>query len=217
MSELPQPTVADSEHLSELTKSTDSFFKVLYHPIHGRAELIRTILAYSGAEWEELVLDWPNQKGMTLFKCVPVVYEVLNSGEVLLLAEQKAIKRYLTHKFGLFGTNAWVPIERRAEVYENFISKHWASFVEIHETHLAKNGSNGHYVGDKADFKLANVLHRLEEWAPRGTQQSPISATTAPGIWKVYETVNSHLNIATWCSSPSYEVLSEGTRKMFKI
>ncbi|KAK9766428.1 hypothetical protein K7432_004483 [Basidiobolus ranarum] len=245
MAALPQPTQASSNHLSELTKNPDSSFKVLYYPIHGRADLIRTILAYSRAKWEDLAFDWPNQKEKTPYKCVPVVYEETKSGEVLQLAEQQAIERYLARKFGLLGENAWeehqinelsssieslktaflqslgsVAFEKRAEAHASFVLTKWAGFKEIHEALLIKNGSNGHYIGNKfslADFKLANTIQRLEEWVPEGAQPFPVSASATPAIWKVYKGVNSHSSIATWRSSPFYEVLSEGTRKKLKI
>lgn len=54
MVSLPQPTKADSHVLAEAMKSENSSFKLLYFPLHGRAELIRFILAHSGAKYEEI-------------------------------------------------------------------------------------------------------------------------------------------------------------------
>ncbi|KAF9580521.1 hypothetical protein BGW38_002809, partial [Lunasporangiospora selenospora] len=53
---LPQVTKTVPEALATAVKSTDSSYKLLYFPIHGRADLIRDLLAYSGATWEELPL-----------------------------------------------------------------------------------------------------------------------------------------------------------------
>jgi hypothetical protein len=53
MAPLPVPTKADTQTLSEATKSADSSFQVLYFAVHG-GELIRAILSYAGSKWEEL-------------------------------------------------------------------------------------------------------------------------------------------------------------------
>lgn len=51
---LPVPTQADTTTLGHAAASTNSTFKILYFGLHGRGELTRTLLAYSGAKWEEL-------------------------------------------------------------------------------------------------------------------------------------------------------------------
>jgi hypothetical protein len=53
---LPTVTRASSEVLAEAAKGTDSTFQLLYFPLHGRGELVRNLLAYSGAQWEELAI-----------------------------------------------------------------------------------------------------------------------------------------------------------------
>lgn len=55
-STLPTVTRASSEVLAEAAKGTDSTFQLLYFPLHGRGELVRNLLAYSGAHWEELAV-----------------------------------------------------------------------------------------------------------------------------------------------------------------
>lgn len=51
---LPILTQASSQVLSEAAKATDSSFQFAYFPLHQRGELIRDLLAYSGAKWEEI-------------------------------------------------------------------------------------------------------------------------------------------------------------------
>jgi hypothetical protein len=53
---LPVPTKADAKVLAEASRSTNSTYQLLYFPMHGRGELTRTLLVFSGAKWEELPL-----------------------------------------------------------------------------------------------------------------------------------------------------------------
>ena len=68
---LPVPTKADTTVLGQAAKSTDSTYKILYFGLHGRGELTRTLLAYSGAKWEEL----PVVSVSSYLGCSPVVHE----------------------------------------------------------------------------------------------------------------------------------------------
>ncbi|KAF9917627.1 hypothetical protein BX616_000403 [Lobosporangium transversale] len=241
---LPTPTQADSETLSRAAQSGDSTFKYLYFGLHGRGELTRRILAFAGAKWEELPVDWPSQKESVPFKVLPVVYEVTSDGTVIELAESQAIERYLAQKFNLYGKNVYehhkveqylssidgvlIPfgtkvlnsaenrVEEANKIYSNILDK----FIAIHEEHLKKNGSNGHYVGNTttlADLKLALLVDRLFLLKPKGANEVPLSAEKSPNIWKVYETVNSAPHFAAWRNSDKYRELDDGTKKLFKF
>ncbi|KAG0213066.1 hypothetical protein BGX28_005087 [Mortierella sp. GBA30] len=242
---LPVPTRADSEVLGKAAKSNESTFKYLYFELHGRGELTRTILAYSGAKFEELPLDWPAQKSQMPFQCLPVVYETTADGTVLELAESYAIERYLSKKFGLYGKNDYEhhkveqfftstdtisltytasvirnAQEKRAEEANKFYVEALAKFIAIHEEQLRKNGSNGHYVGNQAtlaDIKTANFIDRLFFLRPAGADEVPISAEKTPELWKLRETVNNHPNMAAWKSSKRYAELDAGTKTLFKF
>ncbi|KAF9153131.1 hypothetical protein BGX20_004987 [Mortierella sp. AD010] len=244
MASLPTPTQASTEVLSQATKSNDSTFKVLYFNIHGLAELTRTILAYAGAKTEELTVDWPNQKDHTPFKCLPVVYETTSDGTVLELAESQAIERYLATKFHLFGKNEYehhkveqfltstnsavqpfiskiiysAP-DKRAEEANKFYAEVLPKFIEVHEAHLKKNGSNGHYVGDSttlADIKTAVFINRVLFLRPKGANEVPFSAEKTPLLWKVRETVDNHPSLAAWKKSQRYQELNANSLAMYK-
>ncbi|KAF9196770.1 hypothetical protein BGZ50_007015 [Haplosporangium sp. Z 11] len=245
VSTLPVPSSADSNVLSKVVTSTDSSFKYLYFGLHGRGELTRTLLAFGGAKWEELPIDWPAQKELTPFKCVPVVYETAKDGTVIELSESAAIERYLAHKFHLFGKNAYEqlqvdqyvsstdavinafgvkivssPQEKRVEEANKFYTEVLSIFITLHERHLKKNGSNGHYVGNDitfADLKTAQAIGRLLLLRPKGADEVPFSAEKTPNLWKVYETVNSQPNLAAWRKSQRYQELDAGTKSLFKF
>ncbi|KAF9949939.1 hypothetical protein BGZ70_001571, partial [Mortierella alpina] len=107
-SSLPVATRAPTQVLAAASDaSKDSTYQLLYFGLHGRGELIRTLLAYHGAKFEELTLDWPAMKKDTPFGVLPVVYETTTDGTILELAEAQAIERHLAHKFQLLGANSW--------------------------------------------------------------------------------------------------------------
>ncbi|KAF9956702.1 hypothetical protein BGZ65_002503 [Modicella reniformis] len=244
MATLPVPTKADSQTLSEAVKSADSTYKVLYFGLHGRGELIRNLLAYGGAKWEEITPEWPAHKEHTPFGCLPVVYETTSNGTILELAETPAIERYLAKKFNLFGKNEYEhhkveeylsstdsavtsfsikiiqsPPEKRVEEANKFYAEVLTRFISVHEAHLQKNGSNGHYIGNSAtfaDIKTAFLIDRVLFLRPKGADEVPFSAKNSPNLWKVHETVNNHKSYAEWKESPKYQELSVSTKAFFK-
>ncbi|KAG0230373.1 hypothetical protein BGX31_005870 [Mortierella sp. GBA43] len=245
VSPLPTPTKADSQVLSQAVKSTGSSFQVLYFALHGRGQLIRDILAYSGAKWEDLAPEWPAHKEHTPFGVVPVVYETTTNGTILELAESQAIERYLGRKFNLYGANDYeyqkveeffvssdaihltystklipAPADKRVEEFNKFYTDIVAKFAKLHEAHLAKNGSNGHYVGNSttlADVKTAYTIDKLLSFKVKGSEELPISAEKTPNLWKVYETVNSHPSLAEWKKSQKYQEYTVATKGFFKF
>ncbi|KAF9107507.1 hypothetical protein BGX29_006195 [Mortierella sp. GBA35] len=242
---LPVPTQADTNVLGQAAASTDATYKILYFGLHGRGELTRTLLVYTGVKWEELTVDWPAQKDHTPFKCLPVVYETAKDGTILELAESQAIERYLAHKYGLYGKNAYehhkveqyfssadavaqafsskvvgAAPDKRVEEANKFYVEVLPKFIAIHEAHLAKNGSNGHYIGNSAtlaDIKVAHLIDRLLFLRPTGADEVPLSAEKTPNLWKVLEGVNNQANMAAWKKSQRYQELNAGTKGMFKF
>ncbi|KAF9205993.1 hypothetical protein BGZ49_003185 [Haplosporangium sp. Z 27] len=244
MVSLPTPTQASTDVLSQAVNSKDSKFQVLYFDLHGRGELTRNLLAYSGTKFEELPVDWANQKEHTPFKCLPVVYETTANGTVLELAESQAIERYLANKFHLFGNNEYehhkveeyftstdttqqgfakvlgASLDKRVEEANKYYTEVLPKFIEIHEAHLKKNGSNGHYVGNSttlADLKTALLIDRILFLRPKGADEPPFSAEKTPLLWKVRETVNSHPPLAEWKKSKRQQELDANTKDRFKF
>ncbi|KAG0213075.1 hypothetical protein BGX28_005096 [Mortierella sp. GBA30] len=245
---LPKATQASTQVLSKASESsTESTYKFLYFGLHGRGELTRTLLSFGGAQFEELALDWPAMKKDTPFGVLPVLYETTSDGTVLELSESQAIERYLAKKFDLLGSNSWeahlvdryytsletlsinffkvmfAPAESRQAEAETFYKDHLPRWIAAHEIHLAKNGSNGHYVGEKlslADFKVALMIDRIQFLVPKGLEskvEQLFSAEATPGLWKVKETVNAHPKIAAWKKSERHDQINAGTKGFFKF
>ncbi|KAF9957249.1 hypothetical protein BGZ72_002030 [Mortierella alpina] len=247
-SPLPVATQAPTQVLAKASdSSSDSTYKLLYFGLHGRGELIRTLLTYHGAKFEELALDWPAMKKDTPFGVLPVVYETTSDGTVLELAEAQAIERHLAHKFGLLGSNSWeahlvdryytsmetlsnnffkvmfAPLDKRSAEAEAFYRDQLPRWIAAHEQHLLKNGQTGHYIGNEfslADFKTALMMDRIQFLVPEGMEEQVkglFSKETTPGLWKVRETVNAHERIAQWRSSARFAQINAGTKGFFKF
>ncbi|KAF9908262.1 hypothetical protein EC991_010102 [Linnemannia zychae] len=242
---LPTPTKADPKVLGQASRSTNSTYQLLYFPMHGRGELTRTILVFSGAKWEELPLDLNIQKKQLPFKLIPVLYETTPDGTILELAESHAIERYLATKYGLNGSDPyethrvdqiytstdfanqlfwtrvrWAPLDKRIEEAHKFYDEILPAYIANHEAQLEKNGSNGHYVGDNitlADLKSAQFIDRVMFMRPKGTKEPPFSKDKSPNMWKVLETVNGHPAMAEWKKSKRYQDLDAGSLSFFQF
>ncbi|KAG0309402.1 hypothetical protein BGZ99_000865 [Dissophora globulifera] len=243
LTKLPIATKASSQFLSQAIKSSNSSYKILYFNLHARAEVTRTLLAFSGAKWEEISIDWATQKEQTPFQCIPVLYETTADGTILQIGETEVIERYLAKKFNLLGQNEWEqlmieqyhsstlalqvmyrqnflfsPPEKRVESATSFYNDIFKKFVTVHERYLEKNGSNGHYIGQHlslADIKTTSFLDRMTFLNPEGADL-PVSAEKTPNLWKVREAVNSHPNIVAWNTSQRHQELDNLTATKFK-
>ncbi|KAF9094386.1 hypothetical protein BGX23_002178 [Mortierella sp. AD031] len=242
---LPVATKADPKVLGQAAKSTESTYQMLYFPFHGRGELTRTLLVFSGAKWEELPLDLATQKEQLPYKLIPVVWETAPDGTILELAESHAIERYLATKYGfnghdpyethkidqiytstdfanqLFWTRVrWAPLDKRIEEANKFYDEILLPYIAIHEAHLAKNGANGHYVGESitlADLKSAHFIDRVLFMRPQGAKEPPFSAEKSPNLWKVLQKVNSDPAMVAWKQSERYKEIDAATKSFFKF
>ncbi|KAG0048625.1 hypothetical protein BGZ83_006444 [Gryganskiella cystojenkinii] len=103
---------ANAEAFNALSTKTDSHFDIYYFGFHGLAGTVRTILAFSGADFKSTAPadgTWETQyKPLTPFGVMPVIRETSADGQhVLNVAETDAIERYLCRKFGYYGQNGF--------------------------------------------------------------------------------------------------------------
>ncbi|KAG0302300.1 hypothetical protein BGZ97_002407 [Linnemannia gamsii] len=213
---LPTVTRASSEVLAEAAKGTDSTFQLLYFPLHGRGELVRNLLAYSGAQWEELAIDWPVQKSKTPFQVVPVVYEHT--------ASENLVNQYYHNAEGLIQAFALRVVgaapEARIDEASRFYIEVLSKFVAIHEERLKQSGDNGHYVGNTttlADLKIVQTLDRILLLSPKGGAPVPVSKELTPALWKVKETVEGNASYAAWKKSQRSLDLNANTKARFQF
>ncbi|KAF9128383.1 hypothetical protein BGX30_014354 [Mortierella sp. GBA39] len=242
---LPVPTKADAKVLAEASRSTKSTYQLLYFPMHGRGELTRTLLVFSGAKWEELPLDLSAQKQQLPFKLIPILYETAPDGTILELAESHAIERYLANKYGLYGSDPysthkidqiytstdfanqlfwqrvrWAPFDKRIEEAHKFYDEILPPYIANHEAQLEKNGGNGYYFGESitlADLKSAHFIDRVLFMRPKGAKEPPFSMEKSPNLWKVLQTVNGHPAMAAWKKTQRYRDLDAGSLSFFQF
>jgi glutathione S-transferase len=101
----------------------------------------------------------------------------------VVLSESIVIDQYLAKKFNLLGDNEWEEwaikthysnihylrerslmkltwtwADKRKEALDVFLEKTLPDFIVDHEFHLRRNGSNGHYVGDRVSWRSLTLI-----------------------------------------------------------
>ncbi|GJJ76804.1 hypothetical protein EMPS_09163 [Entomortierella parvispora] len=126
---------------------------------------------------------------------------------------------------GNFMKICFVSDEVRQKEAEIFYRDHLTRWVQVHERLLAEEGQkqNGHYVGDKitlADIRTTVMMDRVLFLVPKGQEETVnkiLNKETAPGLWKVRETVHAHPLIAAWKKSQRHQEIDAGTKGFFKF
>ncbi|KAF9151166.1 hypothetical protein BG015_006996 [Linnemannia schmuckeri] len=174
-----KPFNINSEESSRLVASDNLKYTHSYFSIHFAGTNARGILAYAGAAWTPLYVNWGVDKPNMPFEVLPLLTIIHPNGKELTLSENNAIDIFLAKQFGLHGRNAWEEAlinafysssncmffqeimnsffwessgkseEEKAKYLDDFLNKTLASWGRIHEAHLLNNHSNGHYVGDR--------------------------------------------------------------------
>ncbi|KAG0056022.1 Glutathione S-transferase S1 [Gryganskiella cystojenkinii] len=229
---------------AELAKSVDQpeSFKLKYFPMNAVGATSRDILSYGQAKWENLApANWGEEKYMTPFNCMPVLYIHTKDGKDLVISEAFTVEHYLAKHFDLLGDNeyeailiksfhssssfmqstfatmvTWTPAEVQAKnlaFFKNFLLPTW---VQTHSKHLIDNGDNGHYMGNRlslADIRTANAIEHLAV-QPCAEELLEIVAQS-PQLLKVRETVANDPRIAAWRASEAYKTLHSGSKAFF--
>ncbi|KAJ3364364.1 hypothetical protein GGF32_001888 [Allomyces javanicus] len=202
-------------------------YQVYYFPAKGRAETIRLVLEAAGAKYEnKYPADWAAEKPSLPFGQLPaLVITDDKTKQTTTLAQSAAIVRYLARKYNLvaadpldaaLGDSVWESVSdvtnaminvvfRTAEAdkpaaIEKFKTEILPPFIKAHTALLEKNGNKGIYFGDKityVELAVFNAIDSLEKIVP-----GAITATTAPTLWKVHETVANHDKIKAYLASP---------------
>ncbi|KAI8610017.1 glutathione S-transferase [Chytriomyces sp. MP71] len=176
-------------------KKAEHSYVVHYFNVRAKAEIIRLVLAYSGVVWSDELThsfaDWLPNKETTPFGQLPVLVEHEDGQEVFRLAQSNAIVRYLSRKHGLVPAlprhealadsifesvcdleTSWSrwnyekDVATKAKLLDTLYDEKLASFLKYNEKHLAKNGNNGHFVGQHrtlADLYAFSVIERMEQ------------------------------------------------------
>ncbi|CAG9334110.1 unnamed protein product [Blepharisma stoltei] len=161
---------------------------VHYFDIYGRADVIRMILHYAGAAFEDHKIqfqEWPQLKGSGFaeFSQLPIV-----DVDGHRLAQTQSISRYLCNKFGygaaegeetywteslcdlcedIGSTITPLAFNKDFEGLSKVFTEKVPEWLRIIEARLDKNnGGSGYFVGNhptRADFHVFAVLHNIIE------------------------------------------------------
>ncbi|KAJ1567846.1 hypothetical protein HK096_008465 [Nowakowskiella sp. JEL0078] len=173
------------------------------------------------AKWEESFPSWPEEKSSSPFGQIPYLIEIDENGKTFTLAQSKAIERYLSRKFGLFGDNeketakideiseCFVEIQekfakmvtekdsdKKKEMESHLFLKDIPNFIQNQEKFLIANGSNGHFVGEKttlADIALIHIYERINYH-----KQETFTREISPQMQKAYETITNNPRLSPY-------------------
>ncbi|OAQ26282.1 hypothetical protein K457DRAFT_128348 [Linnemannia elongata AG-77] len=227
---------AQAAAFNALAAKKDSTFEIKYFNIHGLGGVSRTLLAISGNKFTSInPEDWASEKPLAPFGVMPLLTETSADGKTTIqIAESDAIERYLARKFGLLGSDAFEEVlvntfvsnnhslvnafagkyfavkdpELKAANMELLITNNIAPWIKYHEQHLAANGSNGHYVGNKVS--LADVTTDLLLGLIQGvTGEKLVSKSKTPAMWEVREKMNKIKGLSAWKQTKEFKTLSE--------
>ncbi|KAF9978318.1 hypothetical protein BGZ73_002909 [Actinomortierella ambigua] len=245
----PKASIASTEKLSEVVDFKNTSLTFYYFGLHTHGATPRALLAYADADWKEhQPTDWFSadraEKMQTIYGTLPLLYD--HQGETTVeIAEALNIELYLAEKFDLLGDNAAEAVQIRGaysntralmhrqedayfsrKVYQaaerqRFIDTYLTQWIRTHEAVLVKNGSNGHYVGNRtslADIKTAvaieQLLNELYDFED-GSHADLINPTATPALWKVRETVSAKDSYRQWRESQAYKDLKAVTQGFF--
>nr|AYN44524.1 glutathione S-transferase S6 [Brachionus plicatilis] len=162
---------------------SEADYKLTYFDIRGRGEFIRFIFAAANHKFEDNRInpaDWSNLKASTPFQQLPTL-EIHEDSETVILAQSKAIARFLADRFGFNGENE---IERAlidmygcqlGDLFDSTVGKNLTNQqfdtilnqnFKFFEDRLNKNGS-GFLVGGKiswADIFLSQMTEFLDKY-----------------------------------------------------
>ncbi|KAI8872593.1 hypothetical protein GQ42DRAFT_161180 [Ramicandelaber brevisporus] len=183
------------------------YFKYLV----GRAEVARALFALGGIPYklvEHIRNEWHKQRNDFPHGQVPIlnVKDAATGNVIATLSESSAIERYIANLIGYHGNNAieqaqidafrlqffgalyayyWTPAEGKEQRAVG-VKSALENLFFFHERALAKNGGNGHYVGDR--ITIADLLAtQLKQFAIREGFAELVSEEAAPLFNKVVE------------------------------
>nr|AYN44545.1 glutathione S-transferase S6 [Brachionus koreanus] len=123
---------------------SEAEYKLNYFDIRGRGEFIRFIFAASNQNFEDnriKIEDWPTLKPTFPFQQLPTL-DVRQGSETIVLAQSKAIARFLADRFGLNGEN---------EIEKALIDMYGCQLGDLADSTLGKNLTKE---------QLDEILHR---------------------------------------------------------
>ncbi|KAG0254515.1 hypothetical protein DFQ27_006805 [Actinomortierella ambigua] len=215
-----------------------SKFQLHYFKAHGLGATARAMLTIAGADWEDKFQswdDWIAVKPTTPLGTLPVLTETTESGETIEVPEAAAINQYVASKFGLDGStdiekmrvNVVISVtyglssfwqhkvlqtspEETPKYLEELKTTQVPQWIERTEKLLVKNGSNGHFVGDKITHADVVVSGILDHMLAVGGMDAVLNEKTAPNLFANKRKTDSHPRYHAFRKSDLFNEMSAG-------
>ncbi|KAG0255194.1 hypothetical protein BG011_005284 [Mortierella polycephala] len=211
----------------------NSRFEVLYMATRARAEPIRYILEYVGANYSsDTPVDWPKGKTEAPFGCLPLLTHFKPDGTNLTIPEVPALCRYIGRLFGLVGetleedaivdacfhaatdnvlnvmmTEIWMKPDPTDKQCINTAFEKMTPFFDGIEKYLVKNGSNGYLLRESttyAEFPWYDWLQYFYADYPEN-MKTFVSDTVRPATRKLFERLDSNPRIRAYIDGGRWE------------
>ncbi|KAJ1645542.1 hypothetical protein J3B02_000014 [Coemansia erecta] len=207
-----------------------SSFILRYFDLQARAEIIKAILTYAGANWKLESPAWPEKQEEQPIGQLPVLIETKEDGTQFVLSDSLAIENYLLRKFSMHAEESYVQVAREIQLRNQLMDccqqSSYFRFGESEETRqnakcnlisltrmtiayheeiLKENGSTGFYFDSKigyADMALYSLYHAL--LTVDGLKETVLelfSNESAPLINKVLRNVESEPKLAEFVAT----------------
>ncbi|KAF9207561.1 hypothetical protein BGZ49_000161 [Haplosporangium sp. Z 27] len=184
---------------------------------------------------------WKEDKSSTPFGSLPILtVRDSQSDDTIIhrIPEADVIERYLAKEFGFFGStkeeelqisiflsqtitihNVWVfrvvpalePV--RDSVLTTFLDVSLKNWVQNCERHLAINGSNGHFVGEKTSLADIKTAVLLDMFLAVDTSEKYLSESKSPELWRLKKLIDSHPRYSEYRRSQMFITQDELTKK----
>ncbi|KAK3841837.1 MAG: glutathione S-transferase [Linnemannia gamsii] len=211
----------------------NSQFEVLYMATRARAEVIRHLLEFVGANYKSVTpVEWPAGKKDTPFGVLPVLTHIKPNGDKFVVSEVPALTRYLGRLFGLDGNNIeedafldaclhsacdnvlnvmmteiWMKPDPKEKANIDKAFEGMAPFFDGLERYLVKNGSNGYLLGEKttyADFAWFEWIHYFSGEYPEH-MKTFISQDHRPATYKMFKRLENNPRISAYIKGGRWE------------
>ncbi|KAG0060810.1 hypothetical protein BGZ89_011956 [Linnemannia elongata] len=226
-------TYAQDEYKITCDFLKNSRFEVLYMATRARAEIIRHLLEYVGANYKSVTpVDWPAGKKDTPFGVLPVLTHIKPDGEKFVVSEVPALTRYLGRLFSLAGKNfeedalldaclhsacdnvlnvmmmeIWMKPDPKEKANIDKAFQNMAVFFDGLEKYLVKNGSNGYLLGEKTtypEFAWFEWIHYFSGEYPEH-MKTFISQDHRPATFKMFKRLESNPRISAYIKGGRWE------------
>ncbi|KAG0306857.1 hypothetical protein BGZ99_001641 [Dissophora globulifera] len=210
-----------------------SRFEIEYFPVRARAETVRYLLEYVGANYTSVTpVNWPATKKDTPFGMLTVLTHHKPDGSVFEVGEGVAYMRYLASLFGLKGSNIeedavldscfscvneslfnaivlgiWRSSDPKSKENIDKAFEKMTSYFDGMERYLVKNGSNGYLLGEKTtypEFAWYDWMGYLYDTHPE--QMNAIaSETTRPALYKMYKRLSANPRLRAYIAGGRWQ------------